>query len=84
MTPEQPQAQRMEQTMPEGGGGWHHVKAGPHLNIMFHPNRQLLGREPDDIKRPSIVVAVAGMLQDTSRPLDGEGKSSRARGSGPA
>jgi hypothetical protein len=68
--------------MHKDGGGWQHVKAGPHLNII--PNRQLLCREPDDIKRPSIVVAVAGMLQDTSRPLDGEGKSSRARGSGPA
>jgi hypothetical protein len=54
------QAQRMQQTMPEDGGGWHHVNAGPHLHIMFHPNRQLLGRESDDIERPSIVVAVAG------------------------
>ena len=50
---EQPQPQRMQQTMPEDGGGWHHVNAGPHLHIMFHPNRQLLGREPDNIERPS-------------------------------
>jgi hypothetical protein len=43
---EQPQPQRMQQTMPDDGGGWHHVNAGPHLHMMFHPNRQLLGREP--------------------------------------
>ena len=54
---EQPQPQRIQQTMPEDGGGWHHVNAGPHLHIMFHPNRQLLGRESDEIVRPSIVVA---------------------------
>src|SRR6201996_2588202 len=60
MMSEQPQPQRMQQTMPENSGGWHQVNAGPHLHIMFHPNRQLLGREPDDIERPSIVVAVAG------------------------
>ena len=46
--PEQPQPQRLPQSMPEDGGGWHHVDAGPHLHVMFHPNRQLLGREPDD------------------------------------
>jgi hypothetical protein len=65
--PEQPQPQRMQQTMPEDGDGWHQVKAGPHLHIMFHPNRQLLGREPDDIKRPSIVVAVAGKREQALR-----------------
>jgi len=64
---EQPQPQRMQQTMPEDGGGWHHVNAGPHLHIMFHPNRQLLGREPDDIVRPSIVVAVAGKREQALR-----------------
>ena len=57
---EQPQPQRMQQTMPEDGDGWHQVKAGPHLHIMFHPNRQLLGREPDGVLRKSIVVAVTG------------------------
>jgi len=41
---EQPQPQRMQQTMPEDGDGWHQINAGPHLHIMFHPNRQLLGR----------------------------------------
>jgi len=64
---EQPQPQRMPQTMPEDGGGWNHVNAGPHLHIMFHPNRQLLGREPDDIERPSIVVAVAGKREQALR-----------------
>jgi len=51
---EQPQPQRMQQPMPEDGGGWHHVEAGPHLHVMFHPNRKLLGREADNIERPSI------------------------------
>jgi hypothetical protein len=64
---EQAQPQRMQQTMPEDGGGWHHVNAGPHLHIMFHPNRQLLGRESDDIERPSIVVAVAGKREQALR-----------------
>src|SRR3984893_13490045 len=67
MMSEQPQPQRMQQTMPEDGGGWHHVNAGAHLHIMFHPNRQLLGREPDDIERPSIVVAVAGKREQALR-----------------
>src|ERR1700745_2272863 len=64
---EQPQPQRMQQTMPEDGAGWHQVSAGPHLQIMFHPNRQLLGREPDGIERPSIVVAVAGKPEQALR-----------------
>jgi hypothetical protein len=57
----------MQQTMPEDGSGWRHVNAGPHLHIMFHPNRQLLGREPDGIERPSIVVAVAGKREQALR-----------------
>jgi hypothetical protein len=61
----QPQPQRMQQTMPEDGSGWHQVDAGPHLHIMFHPNR--LGREPDGIERPSIVVAVAGEREQALR-----------------
>jgi hypothetical protein len=61
----EPQPQRMQQTMPEEGGGWHRVHAGPHLHIMFHPNR--LGREPDGIERPSIVVAVAGKREQALR-----------------
>jgi len=64
---EQPQPQRMQQTMPENDAGWHRVNAGPHLHIMFHPNRQLLGREPDDIERPSIVVAVTGKREQALR-----------------
>jgi hypothetical protein len=59
--------QRMQQTMPEDGGGWHRIDAGPHLHIMFHPDRRLLGREPDDIERPSIVVAVAGKREQALR-----------------
>ncbi len=62
----QPEPQRT-QTMPEDGGGWHRVDAGPYLHIMFHPNRQLLGREPDGIERPSIVVAVAGRREQALR-----------------
>ena len=64
---EEPQPQRMHQTMPEDGGGWHQVEAGPHLHVMFHPNRQLLGREQDGIERPSIVVAVAGKREQALR-----------------
>jgi hypothetical protein len=64
---EEPQPQRMQQTMPEDGGGWHQVEAGPHLHVMFHPNRQLLGREQDGIERPSIVVAVAGKREQALR-----------------
>ena len=64
---EQPQPQRMQQTMPEDGDGWHQVKAGPHLHIMFHPNRQLLGREPDGVLRKSIVVAVTGKSEQALR-----------------
>jgi hypothetical protein len=61
------QPQPMQQTMPEDGGGWHHVNAGPHLQVMFHPNRQLLGREADGVERPSIVVAVAGKQEQALR-----------------
>jgi hypothetical protein len=64
---EEPQPQRMQQTMPEDGGGWHQVEAGPHLHIMFHPNRQLLGREQDGIERPPIVVAVVGKREQALR-----------------
>src|SRR5215469_909853 len=64
---EQPQPQPQQQTMPEDGGGWRRVEGGPYLHIMFHPNRQLLGREPDDIERPSIVVAVTGKREQALR-----------------
>jgi len=67
MMSEQPQPQRMQQTMPEDDGGWHQVSAGPHLHIMFHSDRQLLGRESDGIVRPSIVVAVAGKREQALR-----------------
>ena len=63
----EPQPQRMQQTMPEDGGGWHQINAGPHLHVMFHPNRQLLGREADGIERPSIVVAVTGKREQALR-----------------
>jgi hypothetical protein len=62
---EQPQPQRMQQTMAEEGGGWHRVDAGPHLHVMFNPNR--LGRQPDEIERPSILVAVAGKREQALR-----------------
>jgi hypothetical protein len=64
---EQPQPQRMPQTMPEDGDGWHRIDAGPLLHVMFHPNRRLLGREPDDVERPSIVVAVTGKREQSLR-----------------
>jgi len=53
--------------MPEDGGGWHRIDAGPHLHVMFHPNRQLLGREADGVLRKSIVVAVAGKSEQALR-----------------
>ena len=59
------QPQRMQQTMPEEDGGWHRVNAGPHLHIMFNPNR--LGRQPDEIERPSILVAVTGKQEQALR-----------------
>ena len=61
------QQSRMQQMMPEDRSGWHHVDAGPHLEILFHPDRRLAGREPDQIKRTSIVVAVAGKREQALR-----------------
>ena len=57
---------RMQQTMPEDRSGWHHIDAGRHLEVLFHPDRRLAGRE-DQIERPSIVVAVAGKREQTLR-----------------
>ena len=65
--PEQHEPRRIQQTMPEEGGGWHQINAGPHLHVMFHPNRQLRGREVDGIERPSIVVAVVGKCEQALR-----------------
>ncbi len=65
--PDQPQPQMTQQTMPEDGGGWHQIDAGPYLHVMYHPNRQLLGREPDGVVRTSIVVAVAGKREQALR-----------------
>ena len=56
---------RMHQTMPEDRDGWHQIDAGAQLEILFHPNRR--GREPDQIVRPSIVVAVAGKREQALR-----------------
>jgi hypothetical protein len=64
---EQLQPQQLQQTMPEEGGGWHRVNGGPHLHILFNPNRPLLGRQPDEIERPSILVAVAGKREQALR-----------------
>jgi hypothetical protein len=61
------QPQPMQQTMPEDGDGWRRIDAGPHLQIMFHPSRQLLGREADGVIRKSIVVAVAGKREQALR-----------------
>jgi len=35
--------------------------------MLFHPNRRLAGREPDQIERPSIMVAVAGKREQALR-----------------
>ena len=61
------QRPRMQQTMPEDRSGWHHIDAGTHLEVLFHPDRRLAGRERDRIKRPSIVVAVAGKREQALR-----------------
>src|SRR5216684_366979 len=61
------QGPRMQQTMPEDRSGWHHINAGPHLEVMFHPDRRPAGREADPIERPSIVVAVAGKREQALR-----------------
>jgi hypothetical protein len=58
---------RMQQTMPEDRDGWHEIDAGPHLEILFHPDRNLHDRGPDRIERPSIVVAVAGKREQALR-----------------
>ena len=63
----QPEPQRTQALMPEDGGGWHRINAGPHLHVMFHPNRQLLGREADGVLRKSIVVAVVGKSEQALR-----------------
>ena len=64
---EQHEPRRIQQPMPEDGDGWHQINAGPHLHVMFHPNRQLRGREADGIERPSIVVAVTGKREQALR-----------------
>ena len=61
------QRPRMQQTMPEDKDGWHQIDAGPNLEVLFHPNRLPGGREPDQIERPSIVVAVAGKREQALR-----------------
>src|SRR5215467_1994506 len=58
---------RMQQTMPEDRSGWHQIDAGPYLEMLFHPNRRLANREPDQIERPSIMVAVAGKREQALR-----------------
>jgi len=57
----------MQQTMPEDRNGWHHIDAGPYLEVLFHLDRRLTRREPDQIERPSIVVAVAGKREQALR-----------------
>jgi len=57
----------MQQPMPEDRSGWHHINAGPHLEVLFHPDRRPAGREADQIERPSIVIAVAGKREQALR-----------------
>jgi hypothetical protein len=61
------QRPQIQQTMPEDRSGWHRIDAGPHLEVLFHPNRRLAGRESDHIERPSIVVAVGGKREQALR-----------------
>src|SRR5947208_14448428 len=61
------QRARMQQRMHEDSSGWDQIDAGPHLQILFHPDRRLAGREPDQIERPSIVVAVVGKREQALR-----------------
>jgi len=61
------QGSRSQQTMPEDRTGWHRIDAGPRLEVLFHPNRRPGGREPDEIARPSIVVAVEGKREQALR-----------------
>ena len=61
------QQPRMQQAMPEDRSGWHRIDAGPSLEVLFHPNRRLAGREADQVERPSIVVAVAGKREQALR-----------------
>ena len=58
---------RMQQTMPEDRNGWHQIDAGPHLEMLFHPNRRLASREPDQVEGPSIMVAIAGKREQALR-----------------
>jgi hypothetical protein len=53
--------------MSENRAGWYQIDAGPQLEILFHPNQRLRGREPDSIVRPSIAVAVAGKREQALR-----------------
>src|SRR5215472_13231970 len=59
--------QRMQQKMPEESGGWRQINAGPCLHVIFHPNRSLARRDPDEIERPSIMVAVKGKEEQALR-----------------
>ena len=61
------QRPRMQQTMPEDRSGWYQIDAGPHLEVLFHPNRRLPGHERDQIERPSIVVSVVGKREQALR-----------------
>src|ERR1700739_4834086 len=53
--------------MPEGRSGGYKIDAAPHFEVLFHPNRRLVGREPDQIERPSIVVSVVGKREQALR-----------------
>jgi hypothetical protein len=57
---------RIQQTMPEDRSGWHRIDAGPRLEVLFHPDRRLPGRD-DAVVRPSIVVAVIGKREQALR-----------------
>ncbi len=57
----------MQQTMPEDRSGWHQIEAGATLEVLFHPDRRPMGRDPDQVERPSIVIAVTGKREQALR-----------------
>jgi hypothetical protein len=71
---------RMQQAMPEDRSGWHHIDAGPRLEVLFHPDRRPAGREPDQIDpfsmgahyhiRPGLAEQIPLPVAEGQSPLD--------------
>ena len=58
--------EKARDTMPVGEAGYHVIDASPHLSVLFNPDRTR-PHEPPGIKRPSIVIAVAGKNEQSIR-----------------